>query len=465
MKNAPVDILACIFPYTAGGSLLTAIRLSHVCRMWRYVALSLSELWCSFDYSLGVWIAKLQMGRISSLTPISISITLWDLELYSNSASTHRHQCRRIRDWLQSTQIDQHPRWEALRLNVSGYINGENGPAELFDLLSHRKDRLKVLDVRISQHDFSMLAAQATIMKLQFRPQRFYLEGLRFPATSLEGPYKDLEELRYGGGYVPSRSSQVAIIADDDEMAIRLPRLSTASFDNVNLLPLLTCAIAPSLLSLSLHNTFYSARHDDLLKLSAFAPRLASLHIYADTKKLYNVFSHTPYIPSLLILDIEQYGGGISDRSFEFISSLSCQDSFPNLKHLTLRYIVMRPEPLRKLLHNLPSTTTIVTLFNCLNARAPIQTTPLPFDLQIVFTDDTGKEDEWIYDSEEDISSEDGDWDAHSESESNGSRSTFASGESDFRVGIYKHERLALGSRLTGEDSSNGEMETDEAGG
>jgi hypothetical protein len=144
-----MDIPSEIFTHTAAGSLLAAMSISHVCSQWRRVALSISRLWDHFDYSLGIWIAQLQMSRVSPDAAISVRISLWDLDS-CGSATEHNTALRSIQFWLLEMQIIYFPQWNALHLGIFGDVE-EDTVAAFFDIFNNRDDELDSLVVRVTQ--------------------------------------------------------------------------------------------------------------------------------------------------------------------------------------------------------------------------------------------------------------------------------------------------------------------------
>ena len=451
MHHLPEDLLACIFPYAASGSLLTAIRISHVSREWRAVALSLSRLWSHFEYILGIEVARLQMSRINATAAISVEITLWDIEAYSRSAADHDTRYRRIKRWLDDTRISGHPRWKALHIELSGHPELAD---RVFDLISLRKDPLDDLYIRFPQYDFDRPAVDATIMKLQFRPKRIYLEGLHFPLSLLSTHFQELSYLKYAGGFT---KWEVMVVPLDASIAV-LPRLLTVELHNLNPMDFLTHARAPSLLYLHLSNAFSEDPLQDLLSASTFAPSLRRLRIYAHTDVLCWALSTDLHFPDLTSLEIELHE---VNRNKEFRTSLHSLDfeaSFPKLQMFTLIRAFIFPGRLEDVI-GLPPRELIVRLIDCTNARL-IREVPAQIDLQIVFGDDVQEEAGSNSEEEDHLcqyklasdaegsmmggSSEESGWGMDSEAGSQASGRTFASDRSDFRVSIWKHERRML---------------------
>lgn len=451
MHHVPEDILACIFPYAASGSLLTAIRISHVSREWRAIALSLSQLWSHFEYILGIEVARLQMSRINASVAISVEITLWDIEAYSHSAVKHDTRYRRIKRWLDDARISGHPRWKALHIELSGQPEFAH---RVFGLISQRKDPLNDLYIRFPQHDFDHPAVDATIMKLQFRPKRIHLEGLHFPLSLLSTHFQELSYLKYAGGF---KKREVMVAPEDAPIAV-LSRLLTVELHNLNPMDFLTHTRAPSLSYLHLSNAFNNDPLQCLLSASTFAPSLRRLRIYASTDTLCLALSTDLHFPDLTSLEIELHD---VERNQAFRISLRLLDfeaSFPKLQMFTLIRAFISPGRLQDVI-GIPSRELIIRLIDCTNARL-IHDTPAQIDLQIVFGDDvqevagSGSEEEESSCSNESAfgtegsmtggSSEESGWGMDSEVESQDSGRTFASDKSDFRVSIWKHERRML---------------------
>jgi len=450
MHYVPEDIIAYILPYAAAGSLLTAIRISHVCREWRAVALSLSQLWSHFEYILGIEIARTQMSRINASVAISVEITLWDIDSYSRSAVFHDTRYRRVKRWLEDSQILEHPRWNALHIELAGHPEHAD---RIFDLISLRKDPLNDLYIRFPQHDYDRPAVEATIMKLQFRPRRFYLEGLHLPLDLLGTHLRDLSSLRYAGGF---KKRDVMVGPADPSITV-LPRLLTMELHNLNPKGVLSHTRAPSLSYLHLSNAFDHDPLQSLLGVSAFAPSLRRLRIYASTDNMCHALSTDLYFHNLASLEIELHD---VERNKSFMTSLRSLDfdvSFPRLQIFTLIRAFIFPARFRDII-GLPQRELVIRLVNCTNARL-LRKTPARIDVQIMFGDDVqeeadcNSEEEYIspsestFGSEESMeggSSEESGWGMDSDVGSQDSRSTFASDRSDFRVSVWTRERRML---------------------
>jgi len=450
MHYVPEDILAHIFPYAAAGSLLTAMRISHVSRDWRAAALSLSQLWIHFEYILGIEVARLQMSRISRTVAISVGITLWDIDSYSRSAVVYDTRYRRLKRWLEDTQILAHPQWKALHIDLSGDPETAD---RIFDLISLRKDLLDDLHIRFSQHNYSSPAAEATIMKLQFRPTRFHLEGVQFPLGLLSTHLRDLSSLAYSGGFT---TREVMGVPADTSVAV-LPRLSTVEFHNLHSRNFLAHARAPSLSYLHLSNALDLDPHQSLLQASAFAPSLHRLRIYASTATLGWALSADLYFPNLTFLEIELHQVERTKTFRISLRSLDFEMSFPQLQMFTLIRAFIFPDRLQNIV-GLPQRALVIRLVDCTNARL-IRKVPARVDLQIVFGDDVEEEavcdseDEEYFSEDDSISyteegmggsSEESGWGMDPEVGSLRSVSTFASYRSDFRVSVWTHERRML---------------------
>jgi len=452
MHHIPEDILACVLPYAAAGSLLTAIRISHVSREWRAVALSLSQLWSHFEYILGIEVAQFQMSRISATVAISIDITLWDIGIYSRSAVAHDARYQRIKRWLEDTQILGHPRWKALHIKLSG--NPEDAD-RIFDLISPRKDPLSDLHICFPQHNYDHSVVDATIKKLQFRPKRFYLEGLLFPLSLLNTHFQELSSLKYAGGF---NEREVMVVPADASIAV-MPRLLTVELHNLNPKDFLAHARAPSLSYLHLSNPFdRDPLQTLLLRVSTFAPSLRRLRIYTPTHRLCPALSTDLHFPDLASLEIELHE---VERNKAFVTQLRSLDfeiSFPKLQIFTLTRAFISPDRLGDII-GLPQTALVIKLVDCTNARL-IREVPARIDLQIMFGDDVQEEagcsdedegynypDESLSSAEESMtggSSEESGWGVESEEGSQSSGSTFASYRSDFRVSLWTNERRML---------------------
>ena len=446
MHYIPEDILAYIFPYAAAGSLLTAIRISHVSQEWREIALSLSQLWNHFEYILGIEVAQLQMSRISRTVAISVGITLWDIDAYSQSATAHDTCYRSIKWWLEHTQILGHPHWNALHIELSGL---PERAGQIFDLISMRKDPLDNLHIRFPYYAYDLTAAEATIMKLQFRPMRFHLEGLQFPLGLLGTYFQDLSSLKYGGGF---KMREVMVVPEDTSIAV-LPRLSTVELHNVNARSFLTHARAPSLSYLHLSNAFDHDPHHNLLQVGTFAPSLRRLRIYASTDILCQALSPDIYFPGLTSLEIELRDSESTRAFMVSLQSLDFEVSFPQLQMFTLIRAFIYRRRLRDMV-GLPERAFVIRLIGCTNATVILEV-PAHIDLQIIYGDDVqtlagceGDNDEEEFslgsDKSLDGSSEESGWGIDSEVGSMHSGDTFMSDRSEFRVSLSTHEKRML---------------------
>ena len=449
MDHVPEDILACVLPYAAAGSLLTAIRISHVSREWRAVALSLSQLWSHFEYILGIEVARFQMSRISATVAISVDITIWDLGLHSRSALASDTWYQRIKRWLEDTQILGHPRWKALHIMLSSDLEGAY---RLFDLISPRKDPLSDLHICLPPYNYDHSVVDETIKRLQFRPKRVHLEGLLFPLSLLNTHFQELSSLKYAGGF---QQREVMVVPADASIAV-MSRLSTVELHNLNSKDFFTHARAPSLSYLHLSNAFDDDPLQTLLSASTFAPSLRRLRIYASTDTLCEALSTDLHFPDLASLEIELYD---VERNEAFMTSLRSLDfgiSFPKLQIFTLTRAYISPDRLGDII-GLPQTALVIKLVDCTNARL-IREVPAQIDLQIMFGDDVQEEagcpdndeeyvcpNESISGAEEHMtggSSEESGWGV--EEGSPRSPGSFASHRSEFRVSLWTNERRML---------------------
>jgi hypothetical protein len=388
MRRVPEDILAYIFPYAASRSLLTARHISHVSREWRAVALSLSELWSHFEYSLGIKVARFQMSRISATVAISVGIEIyrqyWDIDLTCQSTVTHDAHYG-VKRWLEDAQILRHPRWKALRIRLPGNMHYLD---RIFDLISLRKDPLDDLYIRLAQYMYGHPAVDATIMKLQFRPKRFYLDGIQFPLSLLSTHFQDLSSLEYGGRF-PTR--EVMVVPADASIAV-MSQLLTVELHNLNPNDFLTHTSAPSLSYLHLSHAFDHDPLQTLLRASTFAPSLRRLRIYAQTETLCEALSTDLHFPDLASLEIE-LALDVAEPNRAFMTSLRSLDfdtSFPKLQIFTLICAFIFPDRLQDII-GLPQGELIIKLVNCTNARL-IREVPARIDLQVMFGDDVLEE-------------------------------------------------------------------------
>jgi hypothetical protein len=450
--HIPGDILSEIFTHAAAGSLLTAIRISHVCSQWRRVALSISRLWDHFDYSLGIWIAQLQMSRVSPHVAISVRISLWDLEWYSRSARKHNTALRSIQWWLLETQIIYFPRWNALHLELSGDAEGET-IAGVFDIFNNRDDELDSLVVRVTQGRHAEALPDATLSKLRFRARDFRLDGIVFPIEMLAGPLSQVASLHYEGG--TWEDPRLSSVLPPQTPPITLQRLSYVTFHHTDISSLLLNATAPSLTTLYFNNSLPHGRPGaevPLGLLNQFAPHLQHLQIIDSHSNLLHWMLPQFSLPDLLTLSMEEYyeysgdGGGLLVQG---LINTNIPSTFPKLQKLMLQYVPTPPQVFECLLQSLPASTATVALVEC------PQSDIIPIDLiracrNINLSVQLSNDDldgDWNSDNPEvewELAQESGsDWsDCDVWSDGQKSTSTFASARGEVRVPISRIERV-----------------------
>jgi hypothetical protein len=367
--HIPGDILSEIFTHAAAGSLFTAIPISHVCSQWRRVALSISRLWDHFDYSLGMWIAQLQMSRVSPNAAISVRISLWDSDSHSGSATEHNTALLSIQWWLLETQIIYFPRWNALHLDLTGDAEGET-IAGVFDIFNNRDDELDSLVIRVKRRHHAWALPDATLSKLRFRPRDFRLGGIVFPIEMLAGPLNQVAGLHYEGSiwYNPHFSS----VPPPQNPPITLQRLSRVTFYHNDISSLFLNATAPSLTTLYLNNSLpRGSRRAEVPPglLSQFAPRLQHLQIIDSNSNLLHWMLPQFSLPDLLTLSMEEYGEYPGDDGggllIQALINTNMSSTFPKLQKLMLQYVRTPPQVFECLLQSLPASTATVALADC----------------------------------------------------------------------------------------------------
>jgi len=360
--HIPDDILRHIFVRAAADSLLSSIRISHVCRQWRLVAVSISQLWNHFDYSMGIWVAQLQMSRVSPSAAISVRISHRDLDSDGHSARGDEMDRWSILKWLIEAEIISFPRWNALYLELPGDAKWES-VVDFFDMLSYRDDELDSLAIRITQR-LDKTALGSHLVKLRFRPRHFHLDGITFPVNELARSLNRVESIHHEGvRYVALTSSPKPII---------LQQLSRAIFNNATPLYFFAHVEAPSLTILSLINAvklnfFQLTVRVDLI--NEFAPGLQHLQIIDKQSLLLLWMVPLSSLPNLLTLHVEQcqqrqYPDG-EESLVRALISMNMSSTFPVLQKLTLQHVLTPPLEVEGLLQSLPASTAAVTLIEC----------------------------------------------------------------------------------------------------
>lgn len=183
------DVLRLIFVDAAVKSFPVAQQLASVSREWRSVALSTSSLWNNLDSIFPIYVARIQLQRVSPTVSLHVRLTMWD------DGGDLEAEYRRLEAFIESSGIMDHPAgWSTLFVELPFDDSFER----ILPHLSNREDDLEFLDM----HKFSTKndlylgdLYDSLLSRLQFRPRSLRLREMA-PAFASGSPiYQRLEEM------------------------------------------------------------------------------------------------------------------------------------------------------------------------------------------------------------------------------------------------------------------------------